>query len=220
LPEATAQVMHGGWLKTGDLASCDDGFYTIAGRKKNVIIRGGVNVYPDDVNSVLLNLPGVNAATTIGVPDVFLGELVVSAVMLNGNGVGDHITDELMAQCRAELSGEKVPNRIVVVDDLPYGPSGKIEIPRVVLMVTELLGASVEGANARDQVLHLAARVFGQPVETLSGASNSGTTLGWDSLSFLELIIGLERQFDMSIAPRDVMTLRSLDDAVALVEDR
>lgn len=220
-PEATSAVLtDDGWLRTGDLARSDDGFFSIAGRKKSVIIRGGINVYPEDVNTVLVTAPGVLAASTVGVPDPFVGELVVACVTADAGSDPDTVSATLMAQCRAELAEEKVPNRIFVVDELPYGPSGKVELAKVVQMSLDLMGGTIEGGSTRDQVLHVAARVFGQPVEELSEASNPDMTPGWDSLTFLELIMELERQFDMSIAPRDVMTMASLDDAISLVEHR
>jgi len=221
LPDATAEVLTAdGWLKTGDLATAVDGYYTIAGRKKNVIIRGGINVYPEDVNSVLVSSPAVAQAATVGIPDAFLGELVVSCVAPANLPANDSLVNELMALARVELADEKVPNRVLVMDALPHGPSGKIELAKVIQAATDALGGAVEGGSARDQVLAVAGKVFGQPVDVLSESSSSDSTEGWDSLSFLELIMGLERQFDMAIAPRDVMTLKTLNDAIGLVENR
>lgn len=219
-PEATAAVLtDDGWLHTGDLARFDeDGFCTIAGRKKNVIIRGGVSVYPEDVNSALLGVASVTAAATVGIPDPALGERVVACVASDGEP--DTVMASALEHCRRELAVEKVPNQVVVLDALPLGPSGKVELAKVTQIVSEAVSGPVQGETVSDQVLNLAARVFGENVEQLSPDSTPDSTAGWDSLSFLELVMSLERQFDMVIAPRDVMTMASLGDAVLAVENR
>ncbi len=218
--EATAAVLtDDGWLHTGDLARFDeDGFCTIAGRKKNVIIRGGVSVYPEDVNSALLGAPSVTAVATVGIPDPALGERVVACVAAEGDP--DTVMAAALEHCRRELAAEKVPNQVVVLDALPLGPSGKVELAKVTQIVSEAVAGPVEGETIADQVLNVAARVFGESADQLSPASTPDSTAGWDSLSFLELIMSLERQFDMVIPPRDVMTMASLGDAVLVVENR
>jgi long-chain acyl-CoA synthetase len=221
-PEATSQVFHGTWFMTGDLATRDaEGFYRIVGRIKNVIIRGGMNVYPDDVSAVLLGLEGLAAAVTVGVADEVLGERVISCVVASDPTKAPSV-DEIFAQCRAELAPEKHPNEVLIVEALPYGPSGKVELAKVRAMVEQRQAGEAGAANAKqspqEKILAIAGVVFHQPVSALSAESSDVTTQGWDSLSYLEFIMTLERQFDFKMDPRDVMNLRSLGDAVRVVE--
>ena len=221
-PEATAATLRDGWLLTGDLATQDaDGFFTIAGRKKNVIIRAGTNVYPGDVDTVLARHNDVAESVTIGMEDTFLGEKVISCVVAARS---DEALDEsdLIAHCRSLLASEKVPNQILVLDRLPYGPSGKVELAKLAQIVRKRIDGvgGKQPTDSRSMVFSLAAAAFRDPVDSLSATSTSDSTPGWDSLSFLEFILSLERNFDMAVEPRAVMNLRSLADAIDLVENR
>lgn len=124
-PQATAEVLRDGWLRTGDIATRDeDGDYFIVDRKKDLIIRGGFNVSPREVEEVLLSHPAVAEAAVVGVPDHRLDEEVVAAVVL---GPGAEVSPEaLMAHCRGQLAPYKVPRRVQFVPVLPRGPSGKL----------------------------------------------------------------------------------------------
>jgi acyl-CoA synthetase (AMP-forming)/AMP-acid ligase II len=130
-PEATAATLAGGVLHTGDLGSLDaDGFLHIRDRKNLVIIRGGANVYPAEVERVLGQAPGVGAGAVLGVPDERLGERVVAVVE-----PADVDVDEVLAHCRVHLAKYKVPERITAVDALPRNAMGKVvrsELSRLV----------------------------------------------------------------------------------------
>lgn len=123
-PEATARVLRDGWLWTGDLAFVDDdGFYEIVGRSKELIITGGLNVYPPEVEQVLAEAPGIVEAAVVGIPSRQWGEEVVGVV------VADTDLDlvELLAYCRAVLADYKCPKRVVVrTDPLTRTTSGKV----------------------------------------------------------------------------------------------
>lgn len=126
-PEATAEVLgEDGWLRTGDLARRDeDGFYYIVDRRKQIIISGGENVYPLEVETVLHSHPDVSASAVFGVADPKWGEAVTAAVVLRpGARVGE---EELRRWCRSELAGYKVPKRIHFLEALPQTPAGKID---------------------------------------------------------------------------------------------
>jgi fatty-acyl-CoA synthase len=132
-PEATAAAIDaGGWLHTGDLGSMDErGYLRIAGRLKEMIIRGGENIYPREIEQVLLGHPAVADASVVGVPDRYYGEVVGAAIRPAGDrGVAGLDTDGLAAEladyCRARLAAEKVPARWLVTGSLPMTPSGKI----------------------------------------------------------------------------------------------
>ncbi|MBK4990108.1 long-chain-fatty-acid--CoA ligase FadD2 [Pseudomonas sp. S36] len=124
-PEATAQALDAdGWFKTGDIAVIDpDGFTRIVDRKKDMIIVSGFNVYPNEVEDVVMAHPQVASCAAIGVPDERSGEAVKLFVVPREGGVS---VDELKAYCKANLTGYKVPKHIVLRDALPMTPVGKI----------------------------------------------------------------------------------------------
>jgi len=123
--DATREAVKDGWFHTGDMGRIDeDGYFSIVDRKKELIIRGGYNVYPREVEEVLYEHPAVEAAAVIGMPDERMGEEVGAAVVLKkGEQIGE---DELRDFVKAEVAAYKYPRRIWFVDDLPKGPTGKI----------------------------------------------------------------------------------------------
>ncbi|GAB3867526.1 long-chain fatty acid--CoA ligase [Nocardioides maradonensis] len=124
-PDATAEVMQDGWFRTGDIGYRDeDGFYFIVDRVKDLIIRGGYNVYPREVEEVLYEHGDVVEAAVVGRPDERLGEEVVAHVVLRPGAAAG--VDELTAHCKERLAAYKYPRTIVLHDALPKGPSGKI----------------------------------------------------------------------------------------------
>ena len=124
-PEATAEAFKGGWFHTGDLAYQDDeGFLFIVDRKKDLIIRGGYNVYPREIEEVLYEHPAVSAAAVIGKPDDKLGEEVVAVVAFKAGASA--APEELIGYCKERLAAYKYPREVRVVDELPTGPTGKI----------------------------------------------------------------------------------------------
>ena len=125
--EATAAVFDPeGWLHTGDLAYRDgDGYFFVVGRSKELIIKGGVNIAPRQIDEVLESHPGVLEAAAIGVPDRYLGEDLVAFVVLRAGVTGDE--RELLTFCEGRLGHFKTPTRIRFVSDLPKGPSGKVQ---------------------------------------------------------------------------------------------
>jgi long-chain acyl-CoA synthetase len=125
--DATAEAMRGGWLHTGDIGYLDeDGYLFIVDRKKDLIIRGGFNVYPRDVEDALLEHPGVAAVGVVGRPDDRHGEEVVAFVSLNGAGDGVS-ADELVAWARERIGGYKYPREVHILDSVPLTPVGKLD---------------------------------------------------------------------------------------------
>jgi len=115
----------GGSLRTGDIGYLDEeGFLFVTGRKKNVIIRGGVNISPLQVDRVLLEHPDVAEAATVGIPDTIFGEEVVALVALKVGAASGK--QELLEHCRAKLSKEMVPKNILIVDEIPKSDRGKV----------------------------------------------------------------------------------------------
>ena len=124
-PEETAAVLDGGWFKTGDLATISpEGFVSIVGRKRELILRGGYSVAPGEVEATLLGHPAVAEAAVVGVAHAELGEEVAAFVTLRPGTPAP--PDELIAFCRARLAGYKYPRRITIVDELPKSATGKI----------------------------------------------------------------------------------------------
>jgi long-chain acyl-CoA synthetase len=128
-PEKTAEALKDGWLHTGDMARQDDeGFIYIVDRKKDVVITGGENIFPVEVEDILRRHPGVYDAAVIGIPDERLGEIVAAVI---DPKPGTTLTEEELDQfCEENLPRYKRPRRIIF-DKVPRNPTGKIEKPRL-----------------------------------------------------------------------------------------
>ncbi len=124
-PEATATAFAGGWFHTGDIGYRDaDGFFYIADRKSDMIIRGGENIYPREIDDLLYTHPAVASAAVIGVPDELYGEEVAAFVVLReGSEVSEN---DLIDFCRKSLADFKCPKTVYFVADIPKGPTGKL----------------------------------------------------------------------------------------------
>jgi len=124
-PEQTAEALRDGWLRTGDLGHLDaDGYLHLTDRKKDVIISGGFNVYPSQVEQVIWSHPAVEDCVVVGAPDDDWGERVVAVVELHP---GDSATaEELLASCRAALGAVRTPKELRFVDRLPRSVNGKV----------------------------------------------------------------------------------------------
>jgi acyl-CoA synthetase (AMP-forming)/AMP-acid ligase II len=126
-PETSAQALRGGWLYTGDGGRMDDdGYLFIADRLKDMVISGGENVYPAEVEAALRSHPAVADAAVIGVPDQRWGEAVHAVVVARAGTGGDVLRDELVAWCRGRLAGYKCPRSVAFVETLPLSAAGKV----------------------------------------------------------------------------------------------
>jgi long-chain acyl-CoA synthetase len=125
-PDSTASAMRDGWYHTGDLARRDtDGYYWFAGRKKEIIIRGGSNISPQEVEAAICEHPAVSEVAVIGRPDPLWGETVAAWVALRpGKAVAEA---DLIAFARERLADYKTPERILFLSELPKSPTGKIQ---------------------------------------------------------------------------------------------
>jgi long-chain acyl-CoA synthetase len=124
-PEATAYAFRNGWFHTGDIGYRDaDGFFYIVDRKSDMIIRGGENIYPREIDEVLYQHPAVAAAATIGVPDPLYGEEVAAFVVLEEGSQARE--EELISFCCERLADYKCPKTIRIVNEIPKGPTGKL----------------------------------------------------------------------------------------------
>ena len=124
-PDATEEAMRGGWFHSGDMARIDeDGYFFIVDRKKDLIIRGGYNVYPREVEEVLYEHPKIREAAVVGVPHDEWGEEIGAAVVLHE---GEELApEEVSAYVKERIAAYKYPRLVWFLDDLPKGPTGKI----------------------------------------------------------------------------------------------
>ncbi len=143
-PDATAEAIdEDGWLHTGDLAVMDEsGYVRITGRIKDMIIRGGENVYPREIEEVFHQCPDVENAQVVGVPDAFLGEEVCAWVKLRESSRASEA--DLREYLRGHLAHFKVPRYIVFVDDFPLTVTGKVQKYRIRELASRQLGLVTE----------------------------------------------------------------------------
>lgn len=124
-PEATAEAFRNGWFHTGDIGIMDDeGYLSIVDRKKDMILRGGYNVYPRELEEVIMTHPAVSLCAVIGVPDERLGEEVKAFVVLKQDGALSE--DEFIGWCKTQFAANKYPRHVEFRDSLPIGGTGKI----------------------------------------------------------------------------------------------
>jgi acyl-CoA synthetase (AMP-forming)/AMP-acid ligase II len=126
-PAATAEAFFGDWFRTGDRGVLRDGYLYLEGRIKEMIIRGGENIAPAEIEQVLASHPAVRDAVCFGVPDAKYGELVGAAVTLRA----DAEPGDLIEHCRGQLAAFKVPARIYMLEEIPRTPTGKVQRRRV-----------------------------------------------------------------------------------------
>ncbi|MDW7740125.1 MAG: long-chain fatty acid--CoA ligase [Bacillota bacterium] len=124
-PDETAEVLKDGWLFTGDIGFLDEeGYLSVVDRKKDIIIAGGFNIYPNEIDDILFSHPKIAEACTIGIPDQYRGETVKSFVVLHE---GEVMTSrELEEYCRESLAGYKIPKEVEFIDSLPKSGVGKV----------------------------------------------------------------------------------------------
>jgi acyl-CoA synthetase (AMP-forming)/AMP-acid ligase II len=140
-PEATAETIVDGWLRTGDVGILDDdGYLRIVGRIKDMIIRGGENIYPKEIESVLTAVDGVLDAAVVGRPHDVLGEVPVAYVQAYPGVALD--VESLAAHCRRNLAKVKVPEVITLIDELPKNPVGKPDKPALRRIAADTVSAT------------------------------------------------------------------------------
>jgi long-chain acyl-CoA synthetase len=124
-PDATKEALKGGWFHSGDIGYRDeDGCYWIVDRKKDMILRGGMNVFPREIEELLMTHPSVALAAVIGVPDDRLGEEIKAFVVLKPGAALE--ADDLIAWSKEQLAAYKYPRTVEMRDSLPVGPTGKV----------------------------------------------------------------------------------------------
>ncbi len=214
------------WLATGDLLQRGTaGHYQVVGRKKSVIIVGGRNVLPDEVDQALRSCPLVADSITVSEPDEVWGERVVSYAVPRNPGAPQDAPEQVravLAHVGALLSPYKLPRRLIFVAELPRGPAGKVRLDELARIARAK--ASAPGAagpvDVAAEVQALAAACFRLPENELNDAVAPGRTRGWDSLAHLDFASGLEHRFGIQLSPKDIMAIDSLGAAVRIVRQR
>jgi acyl-CoA synthetase (AMP-forming)/AMP-acid ligase II len=148
--EATARAFRGGWFHTGDVGFRDpEGFFHIIDRKSDMVIRGGENIYPREIDELLYRHPAVAEAAAIGVPDELYGEEVAAFVVLKEGHAAT--AEEIVAYCREHLADFKCPKSVRIVATLPKGPTGKVLKRELTRGYKEALEASSQGQAGPDK---------------------------------------------------------------------
>ena len=239
-PEATAAVFDSdGWLHTGDLAYCDkDGYFFMVGRSKELIIKGGVNIAPRQIDDVLESHPAVLEAAAVGVPDHHLGEDLVAFVVLRAGIVADE--RELLTFCERRLGHFKTPTRIHFAQDLPKGPSGKVQRLRLLEEATKpgtSASASAQNgfavARGNGQVTHERLSALPSSIEqTIAdiwaellkvpqvGVHDNFFTLGGDSLLAIQCLSRLRDKLPARLTLSEFFEKGTIAQQAALVRER
>ncbi|WP_306118249.1 MULTISPECIES: AMP-binding protein [unclassified Roseitalea] len=222
-PDLTeAAIDADGWFRTGDLATIDaEGFVTITGRKKALIISGGVNIQPQEIVDALMTHPAVAEAHVFGLPDPVWGERVVAAVVARP-GAAQPDEAALTEHLRALVSANKVPRAIRVLEALPRNPAGKVLVEALRQMFAgagDGSGAALTG-SLEEQIRQIAAHVFTCSPDELRLSSQPRSTFGWDSFAHLTLIGEIERQYGITLSARDVLRVTTLGHLVEIVGEK
>jgi len=147
-PEQTAEALHGGWMRTGDLAVMDEeGYLNIVGRIKDMVIRGGENIFPSEIEEFLYSHPDILEAQVIGVPDEKYGEELMACLRMR-EGAEPVTAAELREFCTGKVAHFKIPRYVHIVDSFPMTVTGKVRKVQMRAEAVELLG--LQGAAATE----------------------------------------------------------------------
>lgn len=218
-PERTAaHFTKDGWFKTGDVAGAlEDGSFQILGRLKTIIKSGGVLIRPDEIDEAMSRHPAVTDCATIGFPDDMFGEIGLTAIVLSDDV--DEAT--LTAHLRDHVEQRKVSKRILAVDAIPRGLSGKIQMDALRTLLEGVVGQDdvATHTEVRPALLQIAAKVFRLPASDLSLRATPEDVPGWDSFTQLNLVLAIEEHFECKIPAARLSTLQRLEDFADFLQD-
>ena len=224
MPDETEEVLRDGWFHTGDIATIDaDGFVSIVGRKKSVIVSGGYNIYPEDVTNVLMRMDGIADAVTLGMPDATWGERVVSCVIV---AKGSHVsTSDISDFFTRHVAREKLPRDIYLMDEFPRGPAGKVQLDKLREVIRNMnegpAAANDSGAgDLTNVVTQIASSVFKLPPAELGPDASPDNVSAWNSLAHVEFLMALEIEFGQRFSTRDIMSISNLGQAVQVLQSK
>ncbi len=219
-PEATNAVLKDGWFHTGDIATIDTtGNCRITGRIKDVIISGGYNVYPEELNTLLRRHPHVSEAHTFGMKSDIWGEEIVCCVVADEDDTDER---DLIGYLRNHLSEFKVPKSIKFLDHIPISARGKVDrgaIERMISPASATTNPNING-GVKGQVIEVAAEAFLLNKSALQIVSAYNNTPGWDSLGHLMFVQNLEDRFSIKLEPMEILRVQTIADAIKIVEEK
>jgi len=236
-PEGTMAVLgHDGWFHTGDLAYRDnDGYFFVVGRSKELIIKGGMNIAPKQIDEVLESHPAVLQAAAVGVPDRYLGEEIVAFAVLRAAACCEE--KELLAFCEDRLGHFKTPTRVHFLKDLPKGPSGKVQRLRLVQAAAhpavlgfassqpELGERDTQSPNAKSGSLRagsfeeLVAETWSESLgQSQLNAHDNFFSLGGYSLLAIRCLSRLREKFSIALSLSDFFKNPTIAQQAALLE--
>jgi long-chain acyl-CoA synthetase len=222
-PQATADVFFVNdklWFKSGDIACIDkDGLITITGRKKSVIVSGGRNIHPDEVNEVLLKHPQIVDCYTFACDDDIHAETVACALVVEGE-----ITKASIAKfCLHYLEAYKIPKNIFFLDALPKGPSGKViadELSAMTIAISAPIPSKTVQLVQDVDILNIAAEAFNVSIDELSITDSMDSVALWDSLGHLSFILAVESKFKIKFTLQEMINIKSLNETKRLVIEK
>ena len=211
--EATAQRLRDGWLRTGDLArKLADGSYRIEGRISTAFKSGGFLIQPEEIDDVLLSVPGVRDAKTVGVKDDTFGAIAVSFVVHDD----PDDTANLFDHCRAQLESWKVPKKIVPIESIPVLASGKADMQQLRNRAAQHVRApSGQPVLSDELVIALLEELFHMDLSTVEDHLGPEAIPGWDSYSHTALILELEERLGIAITAREAQSIETIGDILA-----
>ncbi len=218
-PEATNAVLKNGWFHTGDIATIDaTGNCRITGRIKDVIISGGYNVYPEELNTLLRQHPHVSEAHTFGMKSDIWGEEIICCVVAEKEHTDER---DLIGYLRNHLSEFKVPKSIKFLDHIPISPRGKVDRGAIERLISPASTANLHNnRGVKGQVIEVAAEAFLLKKSALQTVSAYNNTPGWDSLGHLMFVQNLEDRFSIKLEPMEILRVQTIADAIKIVEEK
>jgi len=196
-PEANAQAFQDGWFRTGDRGYLDeDGYLFLTGRLKELINRGGEKISPVEIDQALLVHPAVQQAVTFAMPHPTLGEEVAAAIVSHEKAT---VTEQELRQwLSSQLAQYKVPRKILFLDDIPKGPTGKIQRRLLAAYVTEMLKSPSEVASDPIQIFLLSVFRNVLKIDQLEIDDNF-FVIGGDSLQATQIANRIQQNFPLTI---------------------
>jgi long-chain acyl-CoA synthetase len=218
-PEANKEVFADGWLKTGDNGfKGKDGCFRITGRKKLLIISGGMNVSPEEVTEVLRSHPSVQDAVTFGLEDDIWGEIVACAIVVKNNTTLS--IEQVSTYCRKHMEERKVPSKVYFVDQFPYGPSGKVIVQDVKNMVSDKQNSDLRFGDTKTDFFKIVSDCLQINMDNLTMELAADDNPEWDSISHLIMIVEMEKHFKIEFTPLEVMNVKALSDLYSIIESK